>query len=146
MPLHCIFSLVILFCFTLYALFICNQSHRCQLSLSRHNTASPLLLLQSHLHSSMCDGGGMTSSLLEAPFGYWGMVLMRVVDNRRRRLSPRSHSRRRLLLSRHVSQRNILPIWTNKYPQHPAALEVVSPMVHPLLPIHTPRPTVLRPH
>jgi hypothetical protein len=36
------------------------------------------------------------------------MVLMRVVDNSRRRLSPRSHSRRRLLLSGHVSQRNIL--------------------------------------
>jgi hypothetical protein len=66
----------------------------------------------------MGDGGGVTLSLLEEPFGCLGMVLMRVVDSRRRRrLSPRSHSRRWLLLSGHVSQRNILLLWTSKYPQ-----------------------------
>jgi hypothetical protein len=88
-----------------------------QLSLSPtvpgHNTASPSPLLQSYMHSSMGDGGGVTLSLLEEPFGCWGMVLMRVVDSRRRRLSPRSHSRRWLLLSGHVSQRNILLLWTS---------------------------------
>ncbi|KIM74449.1 hypothetical protein PILCRDRAFT_828304 [Piloderma croceum F 1598] len=83
--------------------------------------------------------GEVTLSLLEGLFGCWGMVLMRVVDNRRR-LSRRSHLRLQLLLNGNVSQRNMLPLWTSRYPQYPASLEVVSPMVLPLLPIHAPRP------
>jgi hypothetical protein len=123
-----------------------RNSHQVLLYPGIIQTASPSPLLQSYLHSSMGDGGGVTLSLLEGPFGCWEMVLMRVVDSSGRRLSPRSHSRRGLLLSGHISQRNILPLWTSKYLQHPAALEVVSQMVLAFLPIHAPHPTVLRPH
>jgi hypothetical protein len=50
-----------------------------------------------------------------------------VVDDRKRRLSPRSHSRLRLLLNgKHLPEGTYYPLWTNKYPQHPAAFEVVS--------------------
>jgi hypothetical protein len=99
-------------------------------------------LLESHLHSSMGDGGGVTSLLLEGPFGCWEMVLMRVVDNSRR-LSSRSHSRLQLLFKR---ERLPEEHTTSLDQQVSPALEVVSPMVLPFLPIHAPRPTVLRPH